>query len=129
MEFNVKKYKVMEVGKGARRPTWNYKLGNNAIGKVNEEKDVGMVIQDNISTEKYIKKTRVETCKLVTNMRVASHHMDEEMMRIQITCMIRPRLEYAEVVWSPHTKKHKGKIERIKETVTKTLMSLSYQES
>ena len=45
--------------------------------------------------------------------------MDEEMLGELITSIIRPRLEYAEVVRSPHLKKHIEKLERIQRIATK----------
>ena len=45
--------------------------------------------------------------------------------------MIRPKLEYAEVVWYPHKKKHSLKLERIQIIATKMvpeLEDLSYKE-
>ena len=32
------------------------------------------------------------------------HFLEKDMMRKNITTMIRPKLEYAEVIWSPHKK-------------------------
>ncbi len=45
--------------------------------------------------------------------------MDKEMMRKIILTMIRPKLEYASVVWSPHKKKEIRKLERIQKIATK----------
>ncbi len=48
-----------------------------------------------------------------------------------ITSMIRPRLEYAALVWSPRLKKEIRKVERIQRTATKlpeTLRDHTYEE-
>ena len=37
-------------------PSWTYKLGKNIISIEKEEKDLGVVIQDNLSPEKHIDK-------------------------------------------------------------------------
>ena len=45
--------------------------------------------------------------------------------------MIRPRLEYAAVIWSPHEKKHIRKLERVQRAATKMtpeLQDLPYEE-
>ena len=45
--------------------------------------------------------------------------------------MIRPKLEYTEVIWSPHKKKHVLKLERIQRIATKMvpdLEDLTYEE-
>ena len=47
------------------------------------------------------------------------------------TTIIRPNLEYAEVMWSPHKKKHVLKLERIQRTTIKMapeLEDLTYEE-
>ena len=41
-----------------------------------------------------------------THVWMAFHFLDKDMMKKIITTMIRPKLEYAEVIWSPHKKKH-----------------------
>ena len=81
MEFNVKKCKVLEMRKGNTRPGWNYKMGNNTIEKMKEEKHLGVIIQNNLSPEKHIGRITREIYKLLTNIRVAFHYMDEDMMK------------------------------------------------
>ena len=54
-----------------------------------------------------------------------------KMMRKNITTMIKPKLEYTEVIWSPHKKKHVLKLERIQTIATKMvieLKNLTYEE-
>ena len=52
-------------------------------------------------------------------------------MRKIISTLIRPKLEYAEVIWSPHMKKHVLKLERIQRIATKMvpeLEDITYEE-
>ncbi len=56
MEFNAKKSHVMEMGKSEKRPSWKYKMGGEEIIKVQEEKDLGIIIQDNQQSEKHVDK-------------------------------------------------------------------------
>ena len=62
---------------------------------------------------------------MLANIRVAFHYMDKDMMKNILTSMIRPRLEYAAVVWSPHAKKNIRKLERIQRVATKMVPELS----
>ena len=39
---------------------------------------------------------------MLRNIQMAFHFLDKDMMRKDITLMIRPKLEFAEVIWSPH---------------------------
>lgn len=49
MEFNAKKCHDMEIGERKMMPTWNYKMSNEKIGKVMEEKGLGEIIWDSLS--------------------------------------------------------------------------------
>ena len=131
MEFNVKKCHVMEMGKSEKRPNWKYKMGSENIVKVHEEKDLGVTIQDNLQPEKHIERIFRDTYRMLRNIGVAFHYMDKDMMRKIIATMIRPKMEYAETVWSPYKKKHVKKLERIQRMATKMvpeLEELTYEE-
>ncbi len=56
MEFNVNKCKVMEFGKGGNRTAANYCLGNTQLSQTKQEKDLGVIIQDNLTPEQHINK-------------------------------------------------------------------------
>lgn len=49
MEFIVKKCKVIEMNKSAKKPNWNYKMGDGLMAGAKEEKDLGVMIQINRS--------------------------------------------------------------------------------
>ena len=102
------------------RPSW----GKNIISIANEEKDLGVVIQDNLSPEKHINRIFGDTFMMLRNIRMAFHFLDKYLMRKIITTMIRPKLEYAEVIWSPHKKKHVLKLGRIQRIATKMVPEL-----
>ena len=55
---------------------------------------------------------------MLRNLGMTVHFLDEYMMRKIITTMIRPKLEYAQVIWSPHKEKHVLKLERIHKITT-----------
>ena len=113
MEFNIKKCSVMEFGKSGTRVRGNYKLGNTNLDKKNEERDLGVIITDNLSPEKHVNRITAETYNLLRNIRAAFSYFDEDMVRELIVSLIRPRLEYAAVAWSPSLKKHIRKIEQL----------------
>ena len=111
-------------------PSWTYNLGENIISIAKEEKDLGVVMQDNLSLEKHKNRIFGDTFMMLRNIRMAFHFPDKDMRKI-ITTMIRPKLEYAKVIWSPHKKKHVLKLERIQRIATKIvpeLENLPYEE-
>ena len=62
-------------------------------------------MQDTLSLERHIIQLFGSTYRMVTNIRVAFHYMDKDMMKKILTSMVLPKLEYAAVVWSPNAKK------------------------
>ena len=58
MEFNTKKCSVIEMGRGNRRLTKNYKMGNTLISRRMEEKDLGVMFTESLSPEKHLNKVR-----------------------------------------------------------------------
>merc|ERR1712035_134475 len=131
MEFNSSKCKIMEFGKSKYRPRQVYTMGNNIIEKTNEEKDLGVNIMDNLSPEKHVNRITAETYNLLRNIKVAFTYVDEEMIKKLVIALIRPRLEYVAAVWSPSTKKHIRKLEKIQRAATKlppSLRELTYEE-
>ena len=131
MDFNANKCHVLEMGRSEKRPRGEYSMGNETINKAKDERDLGVTVQDDLSPEMHIKKIVGATYRLVVNMRVAFHYMDVEMLRTLIVSIIRPRLEYAAVMWSPRHKKHIVKLERIQKMATRMipeLKELSYEE-
>ncbi len=89
---------------------------------VHEEKDLGIKMQNTLSPEKHINKLFRETHKMLQNIKDINF-MDKEMKKI-ITTMIRLKLEYASVVWSPH-KKEIRKLERIQKLAMKLVPEIS----
>ena len=94
------------MGKSAMRPSWTYNLGENMISIAKEEKDLVVLIQDNLSPEKHINRIFGDTFRMLRNIRMAFHFLDKDMMRTIITTMIRPKLEYAQVIYGPRTRKN-----------------------
>ena len=131
MEFNAKKCHVIEFGKSIHRPKGTYKLGGKLLEKSESEKDLGVTIQNDMSPEKHINRIVGGAFALLADIRVAFNHMDETMMKKLIVTLVRPRLEYAQVVWSPHLKKHIHKLERVQRAATRmvpSLRGLPYEE-
>ncbi len=80
-------------------------MGGEVLQKATEEKDLRVTIQDSLSPEKHIHRITGMAYRMVVNIRMAFHYLDEEMVKTLIKSFVRPQLEYAAVVWAPHKKK------------------------
>ena len=131
MEFNSDKCHVLEMGRSIHRPHAIYNLGGTNLMNAEKEKDLGVIIQNNLSPEGHINKIVGEGLAIVANIRTTFTHLNEALVRKVIESILRPKLEYAQVVWAPHLKKHIQKVERVQRAATKlvpALHDLDYQE-
>lgn len=100
-------------------------MGGTFIDIVNEEKDLRVIIQDTLTPEKHINEMFGETYSLLQNISAVFHYLDGNMMKKIMTTLVRPRLEHAAAIWSPHRKMDLRKLERIQRIVTKMVPELS----
>ena len=68
MEFNAKKCNMLEIGESEKRPRWKYRVRAEQIDKVKKERDLGVIIQDNLSPEKHVNMITGGTHRLLINM-------------------------------------------------------------
>ena len=131
MELNLKKCKVMEFGRSKRRVHHEYRMNDVQLEKSVEEVDLGVTITEGLTPDRHISRITGEMTSLLRRIKMAFSYLDVDMMRKVICAMIRPRLEYAAIVWSPHTKKNIRKLERVQRAATKLvpeLREMTYME-
>ena len=118
MEFNLSKCKVMEFGKSKKRVRYDYEMNGVRLEK-SKEVDLGVTVTEDLTPDKHIDKIAGGMMNLLKRVRVAFLYLDERMIKKILTSVVRPRLEYAAVVWSPHKKKNIARLERVERAVTK----------
>ena len=60
---------------------WMYKLGENIISIAKEEKDLVVVIQDNLSPEKHINIIFGDTFRILRNIRMAFNILNKDIKK------------------------------------------------
>ena len=65
------------------RPSWTYKLGED-ISIAKEEKDLGVVIQDSLSSEKHINRIFGDTFRMLGNIQMAFHFLDKDINKDKV---------------------------------------------
>ena len=66
--------------------------------KKKKQRDSGVNVNNDLSVEKRINKLAGATYRLLPNMRVDFHYMDEEMLGAPTVSTTKPRLEYAALI-------------------------------
>ena len=128
MFFNVDKCKILHIGKD--NPNFDYQMedkdGNSTnLIVVNCEKDLGVYVQDNLKFDKHISLTVNRANRLVGLIKRAFSYLDEETLLVLYKTLIRPILDYGNLIWFPTLKKDIRAIENVQRRVTKILPQLS----
>ena len=108
---------------GNNNPRSIYKLGNQNLCPTNQIKDLGVIINDNFSFEKYINSI---ISRAYFKMRQLFHIIKSGSLKTwarAFTAYIRPIVEYSTVIWNPKLKKFIGKIERVQKYFTRTALT------
>ena len=98
---------------------------------VYSEKDIGVTVDESLRFCEHIaNKVRVANA-IVGQIRSSFSFLDKNTFKYLFVTLVRPHLEYAQSVWSPHLAKHINMIENVQIRATKlvdNIGSLDYEE-
>ena len=134
MEFNTKKCKVMHLGRKNTKFSYTmggYAPGGTVLSEVKEEKDVGVIISNDLKPSAQCAAAALNANRLVGQMSRAFTYRNKDTWIKLYKVYIRPHLEYAVQAWSPWTKKDIECLENVQRRVVKMtsgLRSLTYED-
>ena len=132
LRFNADKCHVLTIGRFENiRHTHRYKIGGNELEHVFEEKDLGVHVDAELSFEEHISAKVKKANQIMGLIRRSFAYLDKKSFVKLFTALVRPHLEYAQSVWSPHLQKHQDMIENVQIRATKLvdhLGGLDYSE-
>ena len=79
-----------------------YTMNNKELQTVSEEKDLGVIIQDNLKVDKQVAASVAKANKMLGMIRRSFKSRDEKMMLQLYKSVVRPHVEFAISSWSPH---------------------------
>ena len=129
MPFNVDKCCVMHIGK--QNLVKDYKIKNQSLKSVTEEKDLGIIIQDDLQSSKQCL-AKCQSANKILGMIYRSIECKNRSVVLKLyKSLVRPVLEYCIPVWSPYLQKESDALEKIQRRATKMIKDikhLSYEE-
>ena len=132
LKFNIDKCHVLTLGKIDNiMHTHRYELYKDELDHVFEEKDLGVVIDMELTFEEHMSTKIKKANGIMGLIRRTFSFLDIETFKQLYTSFVRPHLEYAQPVWSPHLRKHIKMVENVQIRATKLvdgLKNLDYAE-
>ena len=132
--FNVTKCKVMHIERKNEETDYKMKVNENEyrrIVKCNEEKDLGVIFAKSFSFDVHIQSCVNKANKMIGIIKRTFTFLDKEIFSNLDKALVRPHLEYGNVIWFPYLKRQSVTIERVQRRGTRlisTLRDLSYTE-
>jgi len=93
--------------------------------KSNAEKDVGVFIDEKLSFERHMSEKINKANSVLGAIRRSFEYLDKDTFKKLYTALVRPHLEYAHAVWSPHKKKDTETVENVQRRATKMVPGLN----
>ena len=127
LQFHPDKCHVLTLGKFDNiRYTHRYSIYEHELEHVFEEKNLGVTFESDLKFDEHISAKVKKANAIVGLVRRTFNFLDCRMFKKLYTTFVRPHLEYAQAVWSPHLKKNINILENVQIRATKIVDGLAY---
>ena len=113
--FNVEQCKVLRVGKNNPERDYNVKMKgvNRPLQKCEEEKDLGVIFDKDLSFDTHIQKSINKANQMIGLIKRTFSYLNKDTFLKLYKAMVRSHLEYGNVIWYPRLKRQSIEIERV----------------
>ncbi len=133
LHFNKAKCKALYIGKDNRKESYYMQSNDNPV-KLDEseaEKDLGVIVDNALNFSTHISEAIKKANTKLGMIKRTFTCLNEAMLTQLYTAIVRPHLEYANVVWHPHQQQHINALEAVQHRATRLIpgmCSLPYEE-
>ena len=122
LPFNLEKCKRFHIG--ANNTLHEYTMGGNILEQVKEEKDLGVLIDAELKFHKQTAAAVKKANSVLGLIKKSFINLDQELLPMLYKSLVRPHLEYGNVIWAPFYKEDHKSIERVQRRATKLVHNL-----
>lgn len=109
---------------GQPRIQGTYSIANNTITVVEEEKDLGVTVDNHMTFDSHIRKKTDTANKVMGIIRRSYTHLSASNFPYLFKGLVRPHLEYAQSAWQPHLRRQIDDLEKVQRRATKQVQGL-----
>ena len=117
LKLNEEKCTILHLGKN--NPQNKYHLHQTELKEVKDQKDLGVIISNNLKWETHINHIVKKTNSFIYLIQKVFTNRSVEIMKKVYLTYVRPKLEYAHSVWNPYYAKDIEVLERVQRRFTK----------
>ena len=125
LKFNINKCSVLHIGKKNNKNKYYMNdCPDSLLKETLAEKDVGVTFSADMVFDQHISNVIKKASQMTGLVRRSFTYLDKTMLKTLIKTIIRPQLEYANVIWSPMYKRQSIAIEKVQRRATKLLKDI-----
>ena len=128
LTFNASKCTHMTYGNAKVKSKYKMKEGDGKVTDIKHddevEKDLGVLFDTKLSFRQHIGCTVKKVNRMIGLTRRTFHYMDQEVFRLLFTSLMRPHMDYADCIWSPHLKVDIAQLENAQRRATRLVPDL-----
>ena len=129
LPFNVSKCKSLHIG--SSNPRHEYAMNGECLEQVRVEKDLEGVIDDRLKFRKQAAEAIKKANRILGLIKKSFVLLDKTTLPLLFNTLVRPHLEYGNVIWGPFFKEDIKSVEKVQRRATKMISCLkdaSYDE-
>ena len=119
LKFNIDKCKILHIGN--TNPRQEYTMNSVPLNTVENEKDIGIIFDSKLNFDMHISQCSADARKILGMISRSFKYLDKDSLRTIITSLIRSKLEYGNVVWSPIFRRQSIELEKVQRKATRLL--------
>ncbi len=123
MKFNTDKCHILHVGR--TNPKYSYSLGNSKLTSVEEERDLGVIIENTLKNGRQCERAARSANGVLSQILRAFSYRDKKVLPSIFKTYVRPHLEFAAPVWNPHRQSDIETLEKVQIRLVKSIQGLS----
>ena len=129
MKLNSKKCEVSRVARIRSIYDRDFYLAGIKLDRVDVEKDLGILVSHNLSLNNHVNVISSKAQKMLHVLYRTCKDIDDiRTKKLLYIARVRSRFEYANVVWSPHTKRNINNLEQVQRRATRFILGRDYSE-
>ena len=107
----------------------DYYLGGTKLDRIDFEKDPEILVSHNLSWNNHVDLISSKVQRVLNLLyRTCKDIIDISTKKLLYIAWVQSRLEYASVVWSPHTKRNINNLEQVQRRATRFILGRDYSE-
>ena len=113
VKFNPSKCEVMRITHNKNKSTTRYQVSGTELRNVSNYKDLGVIMASDLTWTKHVEELVHKANKVLGLLKRTVRNKNMKNFTILYKTLVRPILEYASPVWSPHLAKDIREVEKV----------------